>query len=197
MRRGTGIILAVAAALAALAVTITTAGGGSSGRAVAADDPPTTGGLHATIRRTTHGIPHIIASDFAGLGYGYGYAFAADNICVLADTYVTVNGERSRYFGPDASYSVGGNGTVNNNLNSDFFYQRIIDNGTIEHLLSLDPPRGPRPEIKDGVRGFVAGYNRWLQDTGVDNISDPAERQLLLQVADHLRLLGGRGRGRS
>jgi acyl-homoserine-lactone acylase len=176
MRRGTGIILAVAAALAALAVTITTAGGGSSGRAVAADDPPTTGGLHATIRRTTHGIPHIIASDFAGLGYGYGYAFAADNICVLADTYVTVNGERSRYFGPDASYSVGGNGTVNNNLNSDFFYQRIIDNGTIEHLLSLDPPRGPRPEIKDGVRGFVAGYNRWLQDTGVDNISDPACR---------------------
>jgi acyl-homoserine-lactone acylase len=158
-----------------LAVAIGTHHNGS-GRAEAASDPPPAGGLHATIRRTTHGIPHIVASDFAGLGYGYGYAFAQDNICVLADTYVTVNGQRSRYFGPDASYTVGGNGSVNNNLNSDFFYQRIIDNGTIEHLLSLAPPRGPRPEIKEGVRGFVAGYNRWLQDTGVDNISDPACR---------------------
>jgi acyl-homoserine-lactone acylase len=173
MRRGIGFILA--AALAALAVAIGTHENGS-GRAEAASDPPPAAGLHATIRRTTHGIPHIVASDFAGLGYGYGYAFAQDNICVLAETYVTVNGQRSRYFGPDASYTVGGNGSTNNNLNSDFFYQRIIDNGTIEHLLSLDPPRGPRPEIKEGVRGFVAGYNRWLQDTGVDNISDPSCR---------------------
>ena len=37
-----------------------------------------------------------MATDFAGLGFGYGYAAAKDNICVLADTYVTVNGERSR-----------------------------------------------------------------------------------------------------
>ena len=99
---------------------------------------------------------------------------AKDNICVLADTYVTVNGERSRWFGPDASYIVqGGNGATNNNLNSDFFYQRIKDNGTIEDLLALEPPRGPRPEIKEAVRGYVAGYNRYLRDTGVDNIPDP------------------------
>ncbi len=31
---------------------------------------------HATIRWTAHGIPHIEASDYEGLGYGYGYAFA-------------------------------------------------------------------------------------------------------------------------
>ena len=35
----------------------------------------------ATIRRTAHGIPHIVGEDFGGLGYGYGYAFAQDNIC--------------------------------------------------------------------------------------------------------------------
>ena len=98
----------------------------------------------------SHGIPHIVASDFPGLGFGYGYAAAKENICVLADTYVTVNAERSRWFGPDASYSQGGNGTTNNNLNSDFFFQKIKDNGSIERLLALDPPRGPRPEIKAG-----------------------------------------------
>ena len=50
----------------------------------------------ATIRRTAHGIPHILASDYEGAGYGYGYAIAQDNICVLADTYVTVRAQRSR-----------------------------------------------------------------------------------------------------
>ena len=125
------------------------------------------------IRRTSHGIPHIKASNFNGAAFGYGYAFAQDNLCEMAETYVTVNGERSRYFGPDGSYTVGGNGSVNNNLNSDFFYQRIKDNGTIEHLLSLAPPRGPRPEIKEGVRGFVAGYNAYLREVGVDGTPDP------------------------
>src|SRR5690242_7002288 len=170
MRRGSGFILAVL--IVAIAVVIGSHGSGGSTRAEAADPPPT-GGLQATIRRTSHGIPHILASDFAGLGYGYGYAFAQDNICVLADSYVTVDGQRSRYFGPDGSYTVGGNGSVNNNLNSDFFYQRVIDRGTVEHLLSLPAPQGPRPEIKEGVRGFVAGYNRYLRDTGVNNLSDP------------------------
>ena len=73
---------------------------------------------------------------------------------------MTVNAERSRWFGPDASYSQGGNGTTNNNLNSDFFFQKIKDNGSIERLLALEPPRGPRPEIKEAVRGYVAGYNK-------------------------------------
>jgi acyl-homoserine-lactone acylase len=61
-------------------------------------------GPWAEIRRTEYGIPHILAHDWEGLGYGYGYAFAQDNICTIAETYVTVDGERSRFFGPDGSY---------------------------------------------------------------------------------------------
>ncbi len=38
-------------------------------------------GFAATIRRTEHGIPHIEARSWAGLGYGFGYAFAQDNLC--------------------------------------------------------------------------------------------------------------------
>jgi acyl-homoserine-lactone acylase len=185
MHRGTGFaklgwhLIALAALLLALfflLVGLEMRGRGPDTQAAASVSSSSDGALHATIRQTTHGIPHILADDFAGLGFGWAYSFAKENICVMADTYVTVDGERSRFFGPDGSYSVGGNGSVNNNLNSDFFYQRIIDNGTIESLLSLDPPQGPRPEIKELVRGYVAGYNRYLDQTGVANLPDPSCR---------------------
>ncbi len=131
------------------------------------------GEVNAEIRRDTHGIPHIKADDFKGLAFGYGYAFASDNICTIADSYVTVRAERSRYFGPDAGYQQRGNSFPANNLNSDFFFQRINDEGTIEDLLEQEPPLGPKPEIRDGVKGYVAGYNKYLADTGVANLPDP------------------------
>jgi acyl-homoserine-lactone acylase len=127
-----------------------------------------------TIRRTAHGIPHIQASDFGSAGYGYGYAFAQDNLCVMAEDYVTVEGERSKYFGPDGTYYQGGNGVTVNNLDSDFFFQQIKDSGIIDRLLALAPPRGPKPEVKQAVKGYVAGYNRYLSDVGGRNgIKDP------------------------
>ncbi len=124
------------------------------------------------IRRTSHGIPHIKAKSFEGLGYGYGYAFAQDNLCEMAETYVTVAGERSRYFGPDATYSSRGNSTEPNNLNSDFFFQRIKDDRTVERLLEQPAPQGPLPDVRAGVRGYVAGYNAYLRDTGADRLPD-------------------------
>jgi acyl-homoserine-lactone acylase len=129
---------------------------------------------HAVIRRTAHGIPHITASNFGGLGYGYGYAFAQDNLCTMAEDYVTVEGERSRYFGPDGSYYQGGNGVTANNLDSDFFFQQIKDSGIVDKLLAKAPPLGPKPEVRQAVRGYVAGYNRYLHDVGGPNgVPDP------------------------
>ena len=182
MRRGKT-SFALAAVVVAIAAPVGTGTGSGSDRAEAAS-PPATGSLQATIRRSSHGIPHIVSNSFAGLGYGYGYALAQDNICVLADIYVTVAGERSRYsgpsphgsFGPNGSWSQGGNGVVSNNLNSDFFFQRIKDRGTVEQLIAQAPPNGPREEIKEGVRGYVAGYNRYLRETGVENLPDPTCR---------------------
>ena len=133
-------------------------------------------GYDATIRRSEYGIPHISAPDYGGLGYGYGYALAEDNLCVIADQYVTVRGERSRFFGPNAGWTMRSNGTTQNNLNSDFFFKRIIAQQTIEKLLDQPPPHGPRPEVKEAVRGYVAGYNRYLRDVGVANLPDPACR---------------------
>ena len=60
----------------------------------------------AEIRRTEFGIPHIKADDEGGLGFGVGYAYAQDNFCLLADQITTVNGQRSKHFGPDARSQV-------------------------------------------------------------------------------------------
>jgi acyl-homoserine-lactone acylase len=124
------------------------------------------GTFDAKIRRTAHGIPHVEARTFTGAGFGYGYAFAQDNICPIAEAYVTVKGERSLFFGADGSYLQRGNGFSAGNLNSDFFFKQIIDARTIERLLAKPPPFGPVPQVKQLVRGYVAGYNRYLSDVG-------------------------------
>src|SRR3954453_6805189 len=78
-----------------------------------------------TITRTENGLPHSLAKDFASLGYGYGYAFAQDNLCTMAADYVTVEGRRSRWFGPDASYQMRGNGVTVSNFDSDIFWTQV------------------------------------------------------------------------
>ena len=138
--------------------------------------PAASAAYDVDIRRTEHGIPHILAKDFGSLGYGYGYAFAQDNVCTMADSYVTVRAERSRFFGPDGKYEFRGNGTAPNNLKSDFFFKRIIDDKTVEKLIAEPAPRGPKADIREAVRGYVDGYNRYLAETPVGEIPDPACR---------------------
>jgi len=128
-----------------------------------------------TIRWTAYGIPHIEAADYPSMGYGYGYALASQNICTLADVYTTVRAQRSLHFGPDATYNFRSNSTNPTNINSDFFYQQLNDERRAESLLKLKPPHGPRQEVRDGVRGYVAGYNRYLADVGgARGVTDPA-----------------------
>ncbi len=101
--------------------------------------------LAATITRTRYGVPHITAGDYEGLGFGFAYAFAADDLCTIADSYVTVAGQRSRYFGPNGNWIFSGNSTVNNNLDSDFFYGAVNRSGVIQRLVDAPPPAGPMP----------------------------------------------------
>ena len=123
--------------------------------------------LEAEIRRTSYGIPHIKAADWAGLGYGYGYAFAQDNLCLLAEMVVTANAQRSRYLGATES-----------NLRQDLFHQQLIDLGVIERTLAAAPDApvpGPTTRVRDLVAGTAAGFNRHLRDIGGPaGIEDPA-----------------------
>jgi acyl-homoserine-lactone acylase len=128
----------------------------------------------ATIKYTDYGVPHITGASFGDLGFGYGYAFAKDNICTMADQYVTVRAQRSKFFGSDGTYIQRGNGTTVKNLDSDFFWQRIIDDHVVEKLFDRQPPLGPREDIREGVRGYVAGWNKYLDDIGGPaGITDP------------------------
>ncbi|HEX8101069.1 MAG TPA: penicillin acylase family protein [Solirubrobacteraceae bacterium] len=126
-----------------------------------------------SIRRGPDGTPHIRAGSWEELGYGFARAHAEDNLCVLADAYVTVAGERSRFFGPDATYPIRNTETEPNNLNSDFFWARIAKERVVEKLVEQAPPDGPLPEVREGVRGYVRGYNDFIREEG-GKVRDPA-----------------------
>ena len=128
----------------------------------------------AEIRRTAYGIPHILARGFGSLGYGYGYGFAQDNPCVLAARALTLRGQRSRYFGPDAESD--DPLAPATNLDSDVYYTGLRRSGIIGRLLAQPAPLGPTAQARALVDGYVAGYNRYLRDTGVAHLPDPACR---------------------
>ncbi|HEU4732696.1 MAG TPA: penicillin acylase family protein [Kofleriaceae bacterium] len=113
----------------------------------------------ARIRRTSFGIPHIDAADERGLGYGLGYAFAQDNACVLAEEVVTVHAERSRYFGPDATYEPEGDGHPEANLPSDVYYAVHNAADRVAAAWAAQPAA-----IQALLRGYARGYNRYLRD---------------------------------
>ena len=125
------------------------------------------GTYEADIRWTEYGIPHITADDLGSLGFGNGYAAARDNLCVIAEDVVTVNAQRSRFFGADEVA----------NVTSDVFNGYLLQRGDTERLLANGPegsPPGPTPDAREQMRGFSAGYNAYLRQVGVDGISDPA-----------------------
>ncbi|MFI7537888.1 penicillin acylase family protein [Streptosporangium sp. NPDC049376] len=132
------------------------------------------GRYSADIRRTEYGIPHIQAKDHGGLGYGHGYAFAQDNLCVMASWVLTLRGERSRYFGAEAM----SDDPIDpvSNLASDVYYKGIQASGTLRRILARPAPHGPGAELRALVDGYVAGFNRYLGETGVDRLPDPTCR---------------------
>ena len=69
-------ILATALASGVGALLIAVPGAGPA--AVSAEPAARAGKPEATIRWTEHGIPHITAKDFRGLGYGSGYEYDHD-----------------------------------------------------------------------------------------------------------------------
>ncbi|NKF20727.1 penicillin acylase family protein [Solimonas marina] len=132
-----------------------------------ADGGATTGGDGApggstydvTVTRTEMGIPHIKAADWGSLGYGYGYAFAEDNLCVFLDDLVTIRGERSRYFGPDGSYSIPAVPVTANNVDSDFFWKLMATDDVVAQLKA-----SARDEVRQITTGYVAGFNRYIRE---------------------------------
>ena len=132
-------------------------------------------GPSAQVIRTSYGIPHVTADDLESLGFGQGFGAAEDVVCSLADTLLTARGERSRWFGPDERYT--DEVTLRaTNLQVDAFVTSLRQRQVVEALLA-DDVRGPSAEIREMVRGYVAGVNAHLADVGGPaGVTDPACR---------------------
>lgn len=100
----------------------------------------------ADIRVTTHGVPHIRARDWGGLGYGQGWACARDHLPTIADQIVKVRGERARFHGAGARDGL---------LASDLGYRVLGLRDRAADLREAQPAW-----IRELVTGYTAGYNR-------------------------------------
>lgn len=113
----------------------------------------------AEVRTTRWGVPHVQAADFASLGFGVAQVYLRENFCVLADQILTVNGERARYLGVSGP---AGNATLSfvpvPNRDSDFFHQSYFDDATLKAAYQQ-----VSPEARELVRGYIAGYNEFVQ----------------------------------
>jgi len=116
----------------------------------------TAGRYEATIRRTSYGIPHIVAADLASLGFGEGYAQAEDHLCTIADQVVRVRGERAKYFG---------RGEGDRHLLSDIAVKALGARADADSSRAVEPQ-----EARDWHDGFAAGYNLYLERTGKDAV---------------------------
>jgi len=119
---------------------------------------------------TRYGIPHLKADDFHGIGYGLGYAVTQENLCVMADWFLTVRGERTKYFGPDERYRslflIFDDGYATN-FESDVYYRHAMNDFRLAELRAA-----LSQEARDLVEGYADGYNRRLVEFGANT---PAE----------------------
>jgi acyl-homoserine-lactone acylase len=104
------------------------------------------------IRWTSYGVPHVKADDWGSLGYGFAYATAIDGICVFAREVARANGTLSADFGAS-----------DENLASDAFHRAIV---------TPDRAQKNAAAMSEKMRlysdGFVAGYNRFIEDNRED-----------------------------
>ena len=170
-------LLAASAAIALLASCAGAPGAGDAGK------------MTAEIRRTAYGVPHIKASDYAGLGLGLGYVSAEDNICEIAERMMTVNGERAKYLG---------RGENDFNVNSDLFHKRLIelifgdglhrDERITTFRIDQLPRESRNPRVRVGEHYY--GWFGWQDDKPIEDLkvkfaqstSDAEKKKLAEQI---------------
>jgi acyl-homoserine-lactone acylase len=111
----------------------------------------------ASIQRTAYGVPHITAPDLESLAYGVAYAHAQDNFCQTAEHLITVRGQRSVVFGPGGQAQLGVRTLPNEQI--DAFMATHMDDAKLNKLWAQSSA-----DNQALARGYVAGYNRYLQD---------------------------------
>ena len=98
------------------------------------------------LRWTEHGIPHVKANSWEGLGYGFAHAIAANTICVLAREFVTVRGEQAKFFGATEA-----------NINQDAFHRALLHQDKLNEYLSYASADSAAMDA-----GYIKGYNDYI-----------------------------------
>jgi acyl-homoserine-lactone acylase len=135
------------------------------------------------IRRTAHGVAHIQAPDYEALAFGVAWAHAEDNVCQTANHLVTIRGERSAWFGPDARGLLG--------LRP--FPNAVIDTFIRAHMDDAALARAQAAlgdEARALARGYIEGYNRFLEERGANLPAECAGLPWVrpMTIADYLRM---------
>jgi acyl-homoserine-lactone acylase len=99
----------------------------------------------ADLRTTTHGVVHVRADDWGGLGLGQGWACARDHLAVVAEQIVKVRGERAKFFGP---------GPIDAHTASDLGYRMLGLRDRAAAFLDAQPAH-----LRELIEGYTAGYN--------------------------------------
>ena len=139
-----------------LSLAACSGGDGSPEPPPPAEPQPPESVYEAEIRRTEYGIPHVKADDWGGLGYGYGYAYAQDRFCVAMAAVVSATSRSAEFLGEQQG-----------DTTSDFVLRFLL--GTREEFREkfLSDPDDQGRHLAEG---FAAGMNRYLRETGVENL---------------------------
>ncbi|HEY0287028.1 MAG TPA: penicillin acylase family protein [Pseudomonas sp.] len=152
---------------------------------------PSPGGV--SLSWTSLGVPHIQAGDELGLGYGVGYAYARDNLCLLADEVLTVNGQRAQFLGREGQSSAG-----LDNLSSDIFFRWLNSDDQVQAFWRAQPAG-----MQQRISGYVAGFNRYIAQTPLNQQPEqcrnagwlrPLVTQDVVRLTRRLLVEGGIGR---
>ena len=127
--------------------------------AAACTTMPGAGSRSVSIERTTFGIAHVTAPDWEGIAFGTAYAQAQDNVCQTAEHLLTVRGERSQFLGSQTLGDLGLGKLPNAQI--DLFIRFHMDDAALARASATTSPA-----VQAALRGYVAGYNRFLEDAG-------------------------------
>jgi acyl-homoserine-lactone acylase len=98
---------------------------------------------HVEVRRTTHGVPHIIADNLAAMAYALAYVQCEDYGDRVPLSLLGASGQMGRWFGKDS---------MDGDFNARLAYRRAVE---AYPLLDQD--------LRDVYEGFAAGVNRYIE----------------------------------
>jgi acyl-homoserine-lactone acylase len=113
-----------------------------------------------SITMTPYGIPHIVASDYRGLGVGYGYTMAGIDACGMDSMFATYSGRRALQYGEqgDALNYLVGRRPINN----------VASDAVTDLMMDAGRPKAAEDHASAKVhalmQGYASGFNRFLSE---------------------------------